>query len=128
MSAKKNTYKNYVKELLDLTKNFSEFKVIAIYGPSDYLIQKTLEKITNTWKDKNKSQVTSIDASELKADDFVNMWEVSSMFDPKSFGVIRRTEKKPSFASFLKNIPSADSINNPICISCLLYTSDAADE
>ena len=45
-----------LKELLDLTKNFSEFKVIAIYGPSDYLIQKTLEKIANTWKDKNKSK------------------------------------------------------------------------
>lgn len=117
MSAKKNTYKNYVKELLDLTKHFSEFKVIVIYGPSDYLIQKTLEKITNTWKDKFKSQVTSVDASELKADEFINMWEVSSMFDPKSFGIVRRVEKKPSFSHFLKSIPSVSSINNPICIS-----------
>ena len=117
MASKKNTYKNYVKELLDLTKSFSDHKVIVVYGPSDYLIQKTLEKIASTWKNKTKSSLTSVDASELKADEFVNMWEVSSMFDPKSFGLVRRVEKKPSFVSFLKNIPDIKSINNSFCIS-----------
>ena len=44
--------------------------------------------------------MTSVDASELKADEFVNMWEVSSMFDPKDFGVIRRTEKNQALQAF----------------------------
>ena len=110
MSAKKNTYKNYVKELLDLTKNFSEFKVIAIYGPSDYLIQKTLEKIANTWKDKNKSQVTSVDASELKADEFVNMWEVSSMFDLRVL-VSSGEQKKTKLRKLSKKYPKAQILS-----------------
>ena len=117
MSAKKNTYKNYVKELIDLNKEFTSTKFIVVYGPSDYLIQKTLEKLTQTWKTQMKSPVTSADASELKADDFVNMWETCSMFDPKSFSIIRRLEKKPSFSNFLKAIPSKESFNNTICVS-----------
>ena len=37
------------------------------------------------------------------------------MFDPKSFGLVRRVEKT-EFVNFPKKIPDIKSINNSFCI------------
>ena len=89
-----------MKELIDLNKEFTSTKFIVVYGPSDYLIQKTLEKLTQTWKTQMKSPVTSADASELKADDFVNMWETCSMFDPRVFQLFAVLKRNLRFQIF----------------------------
>ena len=102
---------------MDLNKSFNSYKFIVVYGPSDYLINKTLEKLAHNWKQDQSTSAITADASELKDDDFRNLWEVSSIFEPKNFALIRRVEKKLSFANFLKSIPSANSINNTICLA-----------
>lgn len=115
----KPTYQSYISDLKDMatTASAETFpKVIALFGPSDFLRFRGAAILESTWSKLDPSEPRSIEASELDEVGFRSLWAQVSLFDPESLYVIRRADKNAKIATWLKAIPSNAAMRSRIVI------------
>ncbi|MBF0442812.1 MAG: DNA polymerase III subunit delta [Oligoflexales bacterium] len=127
MQKAQQTYKDYIKSLFDINSRDDVTQIprlVALFGPSDYLMERTIRHLREKWLKKENSSFTAVESSSLADESFNQMWELESIFEPHCLNVIRRCGDSGDLPKLLSLIPGPRSLRNHIVI-CIPSKSPA---
>lgn len=115
---KKPAYRDHapaLKSLVSGGKLAVDAKVILIYGPSEYLLNFSIERLR---KAATKSGMTAqtLEAASLNEASLISLTSQASLFEASSLYVLRRVEQAKSLAKLLKQIPKAETLTNHLVL------------
>ena len=113
------TYDDYAASLREIlaTKSMDTFpRLVVVSGPSAYLHIKTMEAVKSFWRKLDAGVVHSIECSELDQREFLALISQSSLFEPRSLYVLRRTSVVKSFSSWLSMIADLSNLRSYLLI------------
>lgn len=113
------TYNQYVASLrpLLLAKSVEDLpKLVAITGSSIYLQQRTCQALISVWKKFDLGDAQSIEASEVNHAEFRSLWSQVSLFEPRSFYVLRRANQNRAISSWLGEIKIPEHVKSNLVL------------
>lgn len=106
---KKPVFRDYENGLRSLLKE-SLPQIVFIYGPSEFLRESARRRLEDEFKKKN-IPVVGIEATTLQTEAFRELWEQTTLFDPKTAYTLKRCEQNKQFSKLLDNVPKKSAIS-----------------
>jgi DNA polymerase-3 subunit delta len=115
---KRPSYRDHapaLKALVPGGKLAADAKVIFLCGPSEYLLNFSIERLR---KAATKSGMTAqtLEAASLNEANLSALTSQASLFEPSALYVLRRVEQAKSLGKVLKQIPKADALANHLLL------------
>jgi DNA polymerase III delta subunit len=110
----KAKFKDYLSAMSLLKKIGSLPTLSVVFGNSEFLVNDTCQIFQKLWIKSGNQPANSLEAKSLNSNTFSEIWEQSSLFEPKNLTVIRRCQDNRTLQKLLKEIPKPESILNPI--------------
>jgi len=113
------SYEDYVaamRSLLAVKEAGSLPRIIAVGGPSPFLVHRALETFKRSLDKAGFGSVHSIESAELDQRGFDNLWSQASLFEPQSLYILRRANTVKSFGAWLAGIGEASSMRSHLIL------------
>lgn len=101
--SRKSSFKDYLHTLKELRSTKSP--LIGIYGSSEFLIETALDAIRSQAKECS-AEIAFIEGGALNEEKMEAIVHQTSLFEPVTYYIIRRTEQAKNLSKLLKNLPS----------------------
>lgn len=107
MSKSYDSYASFKTELNKLRSNIKSGqlpRIIVVWGPSEYLLNKTCKIAKNSWLRQTNSPAVVHESSNLIKDGLDVVFEQAGLFTASSLHIVRRAEKIKSLENKLSNL------------------------